>query len=328
MQETSVHIPNFCYALTLVDEKSWEFQGSACIEDFVKTFMRPKFEGYTFIAHNAGCYDVYFVMRQLIKEKLKTSVLAQGGKLLCIMVSDLNIRFIDSLNFLPMCLSRLPKAMGFGGLKGHFPHFINTAANKNYIGAMPDIQHFFMQYMMEPEKVEFKEWYERYKHKSFNFQDELKCYCKENVVILQRACKMFRDAVKSMTEQENVVYKKNKLVIVKRYVDPFQLTTLPAVCMAMHRCRFLKDNTLALVPGDNYHKTQKRYSTPAIQWLMYIVHTEGIDIRHELQGGEKKVGSYYLNDYSVVVGQKWRLSSKVVFIMVVALVTTPMMKTK
>lgn len=58
------------------------------------------------------------------------------------MVLDLDIRFIDSLNFLPMKLIKLPKAMGFEGVKGYFPHFFNTAENQDYVGPMPGIEHF------------------------------------------------------------------------------------------------------------------------------------------------------------------------------------------
>ncbi|XP_072285343.1 uncharacterized protein [Pyxicephalus adspersus] len=72
--------------------------------------------------------------------------------------------------------------------------------------------------------------------------------------------------------------------------------------MAMYRFKFLPTDTIAIVPADNYHKTQKRFSTPAIQWLMYIEHAEGIHIQHALKGGEKKVGKYFLDGYALVNG--------------------------
>nr|XP_015221429.1 PREDICTED: uncharacterized protein LOC107079739 [Lepisosteus oculatus] len=65
-------------------------------------------------------------------------------------------------------------------------------------------------------------------------------------------------------------------------IDPFQFVTIASVCMAMFRLMFLQEETIALLPHDNYHCQQKRFSTPSIQWLMYIKHTEPIKIQHVL----------------------------------------------
>ncbi|KAG8147231.1 hypothetical protein E2320_022681 [Naja naja] len=59
--------------------------------------------------------------------------------------------------------------------------------------------------------------------------------------------------------------------------------------MAQYRFMFLKKDTIALAPLDNYQKSKKSFSACSIQWLLYIEHTEGIHIQHALQGGEKKV---------------------------------------
>ncbi|KAM4694216.1 uncharacterized protein O3C94_004645 [Discoglossus pictus] len=240
MQETGVHIPNYIYAMSLDGEKSWEFQGVNCLQNFVDCFIKTKFVTYTFIAHNAGRYDSYFVVRQLIKEKLKISLLAQGGKLLCVTVDDLEIRFIDSLNFLPMKLSKLPKAMGFAGAKGHFPHFFNTVQNQNYVGPLPTIDFYGVDYMMPDEKNEFMNWYEENKFQIFDFQTALKTYCQQDVEILREACKRFSNNVKELTLKKRL--KRNadgNMVATVVFIDPFQLTTLASVCMAMFRYNFL-----------------------------------------------------------------------------------------
>ncbi|KAG6937980.1 hypothetical protein G0U57_007829, partial [Chelydra serpentina] len=72
--------------------------------------------------------------------------------------------------------------------------------------------------------------------------------------------------------------------------------------MAMYRFMCLEPNTVALLPPDNYHRQKKRYSTPSIQWLLYISHKENIQIRHALQGGELQVGPYFLDGYADVDG--------------------------
>ncbi|KAG8124214.1 hypothetical protein E2320_019686, partial [Naja naja] len=56
--------------------------------------------------------------------------------------------------------------------------------------------------------------------------------------------------------------------------------------MAQYRFMFLKKDTIALAPLDNYQKSKKSFSA----CLMYIEHTEGINIQYALQGGEKQVG--------------------------------------
>ncbi|KAG8147242.1 hypothetical protein E2320_022692 [Naja naja] len=75
----------------------------------------------------------------------------------------------------------------------------------------------------------------------------------------------------------------------RRCIDPFQFVTLASICMAQYRFMFLKKDTIALAPLDNYQKSKKSFSACSIQWLLYIEHTEGIHIQHALQGGEKKV---------------------------------------
>lgn len=47
-------------------------------------------------------------------------------------VKKLGIRFIDSLNFLPMKLAKLLKAMSFELCKGVFPLFKNSAQSWDY----------------------------------------------------------------------------------------------------------------------------------------------------------------------------------------------------
>ncbi|XP_040276243.1 uncharacterized protein LOC120991509 [Bufo bufo] len=159
--------------------------------------------------------------------------------------------------------------------------------------------------MMPGEKKEFTDWYEKHKNDTFNFQKELKAYCKQDVEVLRRACECYRDTIMAMTEQKVLQYikRENKYRMVTKCIDPLQLITLAAVCMAMYRFKFLPKNTIAIVPADNYHKTQKRFSTPAIQWLMYLEHAEGISIQHALKGGEKKVGKYFLDGYAFVNGK-------------------------
>ncbi|CAM5130676.1 unnamed protein product [Natator depressus] len=303
MQETGLHTPNYIFAMSLKPEKSWEFKGDECLSMFVKTFIGKEFRDYTFLAHNSKGYDAYFCVRQLLKEKMCIELITQGSKLMCVEVKALGIRFIDSLNFLPMKLSKLPQAMGFEGCKGYFPHFFNTLENQNYVGPMPGVEHYGVESMMPREKAEFLDWYQDHSSETFDLQKELAYYCQQDVKILRQACILYRKEIMNMTEKVDLVEREpGKFTEIKLCIDPFRYITLASVCMAMYRFMFLEPNTVVLLPPDNYHRQKKRYSTPSIQWLLYISQKEHIQIRHALQGGELQVGPYFLDGYANIDG--------------------------
>ena len=79
-------------------------------------------------------YDGYFLLVYLIDQSMRPDkIIYNGSKIMYMTVErGLHIRVIDSLNFLPMKLSALPKAFGINELKkGWFPHHFNTQENQN-----------------------------------------------------------------------------------------------------------------------------------------------------------------------------------------------------
>ena len=83
------------------------------------------------IPHNFKGYDSYFILKYLYDNKVLPGLIMNGAKIMEMSVLESDIRFIDSLNFLPMPLSKFPKTFGFTELaKGYFPHFFNTEANQ------------------------------------------------------------------------------------------------------------------------------------------------------------------------------------------------------
>ncbi len=71
-------------------------------------------------------YDGFFIMNFIIKNLLPTDILPDillnGSKLL--VIKFMGIKIIDSINFIPMSLSKMPKIFGLSELKkGYFPHF-------------------------------------------------------------------------------------------------------------------------------------------------------------------------------------------------------------
>ena len=58
------------------------------------------------IAHNFKGYDSYFILKYLYDNKIRPGLIMNGAKIMELSVNDPDIRFIDSLNFLPMPLSK------------------------------------------------------------------------------------------------------------------------------------------------------------------------------------------------------------------------------
>ncbi|XP_073496117.1 uncharacterized protein [Phyllobates terribilis] len=304
--EKDVCVPNFVCCSTLHGDITWEFEGKRCLQKFVQLFTNGKFHGFTFIAHDGDRYDARFVVQALIKEKLQVKLSTRGPRLFCMILPDLNIRFIDFLNFLPVNFGNLPTAMGFPVLMGYFPHSFNTETNQTYVGPLPPMEFYDVAFMTPGDREVFTVWYKKHKNTTFNLKSELSSHCSQAVEVLRKACERYRDLVMEMSKKQVTTYcnRRERNVEVVECVDPFQLISLPSVCMAMYRFNFLSKETIAVLPGDNYHKTQKRTSSPAIQWLLYVTHTENITIRHALSGGEKQVGKYSLDGYARVSGQE------------------------
>ena len=115
------------------------FRGNDLTDKFGIWLFNETHKGYTAIAHNMKGYDGYFLLEYLLANSIIPKVIYAGSKIMYLHVPrGLNIRVLDSLNFLPMKLAALPKAFGLEELKkGYFPHFFNTRANADYVGPYP-----------------------------------------------------------------------------------------------------------------------------------------------------------------------------------------------
>lgn len=282
MQDTGIHVPNLVVAQ---DENGQEsvFSGPDARDKFCDWLFSEDLRGTVCIAHNLKGYDAYFILQYLYENKVKPDLIMNGAKVMTIEVSEAQIKFIDSLNFLTMPLSHLPNAFGFKDLsKGYFPHLFNTRENQTYVGEIPDTKYFDPEGMKTEEQAKFRRWHEDQKQKKvvFNLQEELLKYCRSDVTILRQCCLEFRSLVMGLCD-----------------VDPFeQCITIASVCNTIFRKSFLKTDTIAIIPPQGYRPKVKQ-SILAHKWLAYESHKRGIRIQHGRNGGEKKVESYYLDGY-------------------------------
>lgn len=91
----------------------------------------------------------------------------------------LQIRVVDSINFMAMPLAKLPSTFGLEEItKGYFPHLFNSAGNQSFVGPIPDVKFYSPDTMSTHVRADFMKWYEGQKDKTFNFKEEILAYCR------------------------------------------------------------------------------------------------------------------------------------------------------
>ena len=129
-----------------------KIKGSGSIAKFISYLLnsRKLFKQIIVIAHNGQAFDHQFILNYILTQTdLSPELIMRGSKILLMQVG--NVKFIDSLNYFPMGLSKLPKAFGLGDKfkKGYFPHLFNKLENENYIGLLPAIEYYNPDEMKE-----------------------------------------------------------------------------------------------------------------------------------------------------------------------------------
>jgi DNA polymerase type B, organellar and viral len=289
--KSAEHIPNLLIAKFTCDlclgtsgpcdlcgEKEIVYKGTDCVHDFCTYLFEDLAEeagkeaSILVFAHNFRGYDGRFVIRDLWARGIEDlDTVMNGSKLLALQTG--NIKFVDSLSFIPLPLSGLPKAFGFEDLvmKGYFPHYFNTEANQNYVGPLPPKSAYGYSTFKSEAQPAFNKWYKSQKHRQFNLQEELETYCRNDVLILQKAILAFQKLIKDKTN-----------------LDPLtRCITLASVTMEIFRTKHLKPHTIAKTPDAGYCN-RKRSMVGSI-WLDTI---EDRNPGKELLR-EYKIGIYY-----------------------------------
>jgi len=215
------------------------------------------------VAHNAKSFDSIFVLQELIARRLKPDLTLQGAKIICMRINTW--KFIDSLMFLPMPLSAMPKSLGLNELKkGYWPFLANTPTFFSYEGPLLGKDFYCVSSMKSKAADDFHAWHDENTANGyvFNFRREFLEYCISDVTILRESCQAFR-----------------KLFSESAGFDPmFSCITLSSACMAAYRRNFMPEGKIGIVPAGGYHGRGKQ-SHIALQWLQYESHRLGMKIR-------------------------------------------------
>ena len=284
------HIPNLCVAHRVCQDcietpvsqqgcscgrSQMIFRGETTLNDFGTWLFSGVNEGAICLAHNAQAYDLYLIMEYVHKNGIKPNLIQNGKKILS--MEAYGLKFIDSLNFFPMSLEKLPQAFGLTELaKGYFPHLFNIPANQNYVGPMPNIEFYDPDGMKPDKRKEFLKWYKT--QTEFDFQQHLETYCVSDVDILQRCCGKFRALFIEYTNG----------------VEPFlKPITIASACNEVFRTMFLKPDQIAIIPTHGYYGGNQ--SAIALCWLDYTAKQTNTHIRHAKNGGEVKVEGWLMD---------------------------------
>ena len=280
-QEHGIHHPNLCVVHDEVKEVGL-FQGKDTVKEFCEWLLTKEHQDCIVVAHNFQGYNGYFIIKYLNKNAIKYELILRGAKILSMTIPMFNIKFIDSLNFIPMSLAKFPKTFGETELcKGYFPHLFNKEENWNYVGPIPCQNDYGVNFMKPEERKAFIAWHKEQVESNylFDFQKEIVKYCRSDVDIMRKCCLLFREMLRDETD-----------------IDPFgKSLTIASYCHEVYRTNFLKKDTIAIFQHDRQLKTKQ--SNMAIKWLSYVMEKEDIHIQHVRNGGEKRVGLYSLDGY-------------------------------
>ena len=281
-QEHGVHEPNLCVVHDEVGEVGL-FKGKDTVKQFCEWLLTIEHKDCIVVAHNFQGYDAYFIIKYLNQNAIKYEYILRGAKVLSMTIPMFNIKFIDSLNFIPMSLAKFPKTFGQDELcKGYFPHLFNKEENWNYVGPIPCQNDYNVNFMKPEERKAFIAWHKEQVESNylFDFQKEIVKYCRSDVDIMRKCCLLYREMLRDETG-----------------IDPFgKSLTIASYCHEVYRTKFLKEDTIAVFSHDRQLKTKQ--SNMAVKWLSYVMEKEDIHIQHVRNGGEKRVnGRYSLDGY-------------------------------
>ena len=296
-QERGIHEVNLCVVYNEEGAVA-TFRGKNTVNDFCTWLFTPEHNKSIVIAHNFQGYDSYFILKHLDQEAIPYEVIYNGAKCMTLTTKRkgkkrtlfaVEIKFIDSLNFIPMPLAKFPKTFGLDELcKGYFPHYFNKDENQQYVGPIPCQEDYGVNTMKPEAREKFLTWHQEQVENNyvFDFQKEILAYCSSDVDIMAESCKLYREMFIQATDTTHD----------DTGLDPFdKCVTIASYCMHVYRTKFLKKDTIALFP--QHEELKRKQSHEALQWLSYTADKEGIHIQHHRNGGEKRVGPYSLDGY-------------------------------
>uniref|UniRef100_A0A7E4VQI1 DNA-directed DNA polymerase n=1 Tax=Panagrellus redivivus TaxID=6233 RepID=A0A7E4VQI1_PANRE len=282
---SSVRPPDcYCQGVHTGRQIFTNFNGDNPVEKFLAYVTRKPLPGakkykILALAHNGGKFDFHLILQQLLWQNIKPKVTMQGLKIFNLSIeynSLQHVVFKDTLNFLREKLAALPKTFGFqdDAEKAFFPHLFNTAANLDVrLESLPPVEYYAPDLMKSTDRTKFFTWYEQHKSTPFCLKEDLISYCVLDVVVLRKACLIFRQASIGLTGS-----------------DPFIVAgTLPKFALHTYRTNHLVNDALGHTPEKGYRKNEIQ-SEMALRFMRCYAEMNDVQVRTaEWANGEYKV---------------------------------------
>jgi len=114
----------------------------------------------------------------------------------------------------------------------------------------------------------FTSWYDAQKHKVFDNRRVLEQYCQDYVTVLRQAFQLF---LRDFMDVGNV--------------DIFlESCTIASACNKVLRKRFLKPETIGLIPTGGRYSCNQNYSKKALMWILHMEQTNECTIMYARKG--------------------------------------------
>jgi hypothetical protein len=277
------HVPIYIYARNLYNQdENYQFDG---MNAFCSHVIAEKFKGSTWIAHNSGGFDSNFIHSWLEDRGIMHTRIPSPMSMhrsLETVVDDFDVRFIDSYSFIPMSLAKIGPAFNLPVVKGDFPHKFSSIEHLNYCGPMPPCDTEEDWYSLSTlrassaEKADvctakFKAWHEEESHKyvphttvEWDYQQQLRAYCKQDCDVLAGALQCLRDGF--LDADPYIIMGHGMTAFCLCPVDPLCYLTMAQVCQQLYIAGMYAADTgfrIAHIPLPD------RPQTPAkVKWLL------------------------------------------------------------
>ena len=174
--------------------------------------------------------------------------------------------FLDTFNFLPVALEKLPKTLELKTpAKLFFPHKWNVPKNYGKVNqGLPPKSFYYYSTFLKKKREAFDEWYQEHKNEMFDLSSKLIEYCTNDVDILYESLMKYREIFLELTKV-CVTKKKpdgtpeldeNGNAIKEFRGDEIFLhcSTIASTCIRMFRIKFLRDEQIPITPEGGYEK--------------------------------------------------------------------------
>ncbi len=121
--DTCKAVKNVSESCTDCGVREVQFSGIDTATELGRWLFSEEHANATIFAHNMRSFDGIFLLDYMLKQSMRPSkIIYNGSKIMYMEVQrGLNIRILDSLNFLPMKLGALPQAFDLEQFKGLLP---------------------------------------------------------------------------------------------------------------------------------------------------------------------------------------------------------------